>query len=321
MQTSIIDLLVPTEIQVETVSDQVAKITLEPLERGFGHTLGNALRRILLSSMPGAAITNVSIEGISHEYSTIDGVREDVIDILLNLKDMPINIIEGATAEIKLDVSGPSEVKAGMFEVPGNVELVNEDHHIASLVDKVKLSLTATVRTGRGYEPADTRSDSDEAVGSLKVDASFSPVKRVAYSVENARFEKRTDLDKLIVELETDGTLDPKMAIEHSATILQQQLASFVDLDAIAEQQAKKDQNDFDPLLMRSIEELELTVRSTNCLKAESIFLIGDLIQRSEFDLLKTPNLGKKSLNEIKDVLASKGFALGTTVDNWPPMG
>ena len=321
MQTSIIDLLVPTEIQVETVSDQVAKITLEPLERGFGHTLGNALRRILLSSMPGAAITNVSIEGISHEYSTIDGVREDVIDILLNLKDMPINIIEGATAEIKLDVSGPSEVKAGMFEVPGNVELVNEDHHIASLVDKVKLSLTAIVRTGRGYEPADTRSDSDETVGSLKVDASFSPVKRVAYSVENARFEKRTDLDKLIVELETDGTLDPKMAIEHSATILQQQLASFVDLDAIAEQEAKKDQNDFDPLLMRSIEELELTVRSTNCLKAESIFLIGDLIQRSEFDLLKTPNLGKKSLNEIKDVLASKGFALGTTVDNWPPMG
>ncbi|MBT23032.1 MAG: DNA-directed RNA polymerase subunit alpha [Gammaproteobacteria bacterium] len=321
MQTSIIDLLVPTEIQVETVSDQVAKVTLEPLERGFGHTLGNALRRILLSSMPGAAITNVSIEGISHEYSTIDGVREDVIDILLNLKDMPINIIEGSTAEIKLDVSGPSEVKAGMFEVPGNVELVNEDHHIASLVDKVKLSLTAIVRTGRGYEPADIRSDSDETVGSLKVDASFSPVKRVAYSVENARFEKRTDLDKLIVELETDGTLDPKMAIEHSATILQQQLASFVDLDAIAEQEAKKDQNDFDPLLMRSIEELELTVRSTNCLKAESIFLIGDLIQRSEFDLLKTPNLGKKSLNEIKDVLASKGFALGTTVDNWPPMG
>ena len=321
MQTSIIDLLVPTEIQVETVSDQVAKITLEPLERGFGHTLGNALRRILLSSMPGAAITNVNIEGISHEYSTIDGVREDVIDILLNLKDMPINIIEGSSAEIKLDVSGPSEVKAGMFEVPGNVELVNEDHHIASLVDKVKLSLTAIVRTGRGYEPADIRSDSDETVGSLKVDASFSPIKRVAYSVENARFEKRTDLDKLIVELETDGTLDPKMAIEHSATILQQQLASFVDLDAIAEQEAKKDQNDFDPLLMRSIEELELTVRSTNCLKAESIFLIGDLIQRSEFDLLKTPNLGKKSLNEIKDVLASKGFALGTTVDNWPPMG
>ena len=321
MQTSVIDLLVPTEIQVEDINETTSKITLEPLERGFGHTLGNALRRILLSSMPGAAITDVKIEGISHEYSTIEGIREDVIDILLNLKDMPINLLEGTSAEIKLDMAGPSEVTASSFEVPGNVELVNPDHHVASLVDKVNLTLTATVKTGRGYEPADLRGEEDTQVGALKVDASFSPVKRVAYSVENARFEKRTDLDKLIVELETDGTLNPKEAIEHSATIMQQQLAAFVNLDAIAEQEAKKEQNDFDPLLMRSIEELELTVRSTNCLKAESIFLIGDLIQRSEFDLLKTPNLGKKSLNEIKDVLASKGFALGTTIDNWPPMG
>ena len=321
MQTSVIDLLVPTEIQVEDINETTSKITLEPLERGFGHTLGNALRRILLSSMPGAAITDVKIEGISHEYSTIEGIREDVIDILLNLKDMPVNLLEGTSAEIKLDMAGPSEVTASSFEVPGNVELVNPDHHVASLVDKVNLTLTATVKTGRGYEPADLRGEEEAQVGALKVDASFSPVKRVAYSVENARFEKRTDLDKLIVELETDGTLNPKEAIEHSATIMQQQLAAFVNLDAIAEQEAKKEQNDFDPLLMRSIEELELTVRSTNCLKAESIFLIGDLIQRSEFDLLKTPNLGKKSLNEIKDVLASKGFALGTTIDNWPPMG
>ena len=321
MQTSVIDLLVPTEIQVEDINETTSKITLEPLERGFGHTLGNALRRILLSSMPGAAITDVKIEGISHEYSTIEGIREDVIDILLNLKDMPVNLLEGTSAEIKLDMAGPSEVTASSFEVPGNVELVNPDHHVASLVDKVNLTLTATVKTGRGCEPADLRGEEETQVGALKVDASFSPVKRVAYSVENARFEKRTDLDKLIVELETDGTLNPKEAIEHSATIMQQQLAAFVNLDAIAEQEAKKEQNDFDPLLMRSIEELELTVRSTNCLKAESIFLIGDLIQRSEFDLLKTPNLGKKSLNEIKDVLASKGFALGTTIDNWPPMG
>ena len=321
MQTSVIDLLVPTEIQVEDINETTSKITLEPLERGFGHTLGNALRRILLSSMPGAAITDVKIEGISHEYSTIEGIREDVIDILLNLKDMPVNLLEGTSAEIKLDMAGPSEVTASSFEVPGNVELVNPDHHVASLVDKVNLTLTATVKTGRGYEPADLRGEEETQVGALKVDASFSPVKRVAYSVENASFEKRTDLDKLIVELETDGTLNPKDAIEHSATIMQQQLAAFVNLDAIAEQEAKKEQNDFDPLLMRSIEELELTVRSTNCLKAESIFLIGDLIQRSEFDLLKTPNLGKKSLNEIKDVLASKGFALGTTIDNWPPMG
>ena len=321
METSVIDLLVPTDIQVDDAKNNTSKITLEPLERGFGHTLGNALRRILLSSMPGSAITDVTIDGISHEYSTIEGVREDVIDILLNLKDMPITLIEGNSAVIKLDVSGPCEVTSSSFEVPGNVELPDSEHHVASLVDKVNLSLSATVKTGRGYEPADSRSEDETAVGALKVDASFSPVRRVAYSVENARFEKRTDLDKLIVELETNGTLDPKKAREHAATIMQQQLAAFVNLDAIAEQEAKKDQNDFDPFLMRSIEELELTVRSTNCLKAESIFLIGDLLQRTEFDLLKTPNLGKKSLNEIKDVLASKGFSLGTTLDNWPPMG
>ena len=321
MQISVIDLLVPTEIQVDDVTPNLSKITLEPLERGFGHTLGNALRRILLSSMPGAAVTDVAIDGISHEYSTIEGVREDVIDILLNIKDMPVNIIEGNHAEITLDVTGPCDVLASSFEVPGTVELVNPDFHIATIVDKVNLKMTLTVRTGRGYEPADLRDDEDRVVGALKVDASYSPVRRVSYTVDNARFEKRTDLDKLVIELETDGTLDPKLAIEHSATILQQQLSAFVDLDAIAEQEAKKDQNDFDPILLRSIEELELTVRSTNCLKAESIFLIGDLIHRSEFDLLKTPSLGKKSLNEIKDVLASKDLSLGMNVENWPPVG
>ena len=321
MQTSVIDLLVPTEIQVDDISPTLSKVTLEPLERGFGHTLGNALRRILLSSMPGAAVTDVVIDGITHEYSTIEGVREDVIDILLNIKDMPVKVIEGDTAEIVLDVTGPCEVLASSFEVPGNVELVDQDFHVASIIDKVNLKMTLTVKTGRGYEPADLRDDEDRVVGGLKVDASYSPVKRVSYNVDNARFEKRTDLDKLLIELETDGTLDPKMAIEHAATIFQQQLSAFVDLDAIAEQEAKKDQNDFDPLLLRSIEELELTVRSTNCLKAESIFLIGDLIHRSEFDLLKTPNLGKKSLNEIKDVLASKNLSLGMTVENWPPLG
>ncbi len=321
MQTSVIDLLVPTEIQVDDITPNLSKVTLEPLERGFGHTLGNALRRILLSSMPGAAVTDVAIDGISHEYSTIEGVREDVINILLNIKDMPVSLIEGNKAEIVLDVTGPCDVLASSFTVPANVELVNQDFHIATIVDKVNLKMTLSVNTGRGYEPADLRDDEDRVVGALKLDASYSPVRRVSYTVDNARFEKRTDLDKLIIELETDGTLDPKMAIEHSATILQQQLSAFVDLDAIAEQEAKKDQNDFDPILLRSIEELELTVSSTNCLKAESIFLIGDLIHRSEFDLLKTPNLGKKSLNEIKDVLASKNLSLGMNVDNWPPVG
>lgn len=321
MQTSVIDLLVPTEIQVDDTSSTLSKVTLEPLERGFGHTLGNALRRVLLSSMPGAAVTDVVIDGITHEYSTIEGVREDVIDILLNIKEMPVKVIEGDTAEIVLDVTGPCDVLASSFQVPGNVELVDQDFHVASIIDKVNLKMTLTVKTGRGYEPADLRDDEDRIVGGLKVDASYSPVKRVSYTVDNARFEKRTDLDKLLIELETDGTVDPKMAIEHAATIFQQQLSAFIDLDAIAEQEAKKDQNDFDPLLLRSIEELELTVRSTNCLKAESIYLIGDLIHRSEFDLLKTPNLGKKSLNEIKDVLASKNLSLGMTVENWPPLG
>ena len=321
METSVIDLLVPTDIQVDDMDNNTSKITLEPLERGFGHTLGNALRRILLSSMPGAAVTDVSIDGISHEYSTIEGIREDVINMLLNIKDMPINLIEGDSAEVSLDITGPCDVLASSFEAPSNVELVNPDFHIATIVDKVNLKMTLTVKNGRGYEPADLREDEDRVVGALKVDASYSPVRRVSYNVDNARSGKRTDLDKLVIELETDGTLDPKMAIEHCATILQQQLGAFVDLDAIAEQEAKKDQNDFDPILLRSIEELELTVRSTNCLKAESIFLIGDLIHRSEFDLLKTPNLGKKSLNEIKDVLASKNLSLGMNVENWPPVG
>ena len=266
------------------MSPTLSKVTLEPLERGFGHTLGNALRRILLSSMPGAAVTDVAIDGISHEYSPIEGVREDVIDILLNIKEMPINLIEGDSAEVTLDVTGPCDVLASSFEAPGNVELVDQDFHVATIVDKINLKMSLTVKTGRGYEPADLREDEDSIVGALKVDASYSPVKRVSYTVDNARSGKRTDLDKLVVELETDGTLDPKMAIEHSATILQQQLSAFVDLDAIAEQEAKKDQNDFDPILLRSIEELELTVRSTNCLKAETIFLIGDLIHRSEFE-------------------------------------
>ena len=323
LQKNWMELIKPSkmDVNVQENDGRTGRLIAEPLERGFGHTLGNALRRILLSSMPGAAVTDVAIDGISHEYSTIEGVREDVIDILLNIKDMPVNIIEGNKAEITLDVTGPCDVLASSFEVPGNLELTNQDFHVATIVDKVNLKMTLTVRTGRGYEPADLRDDEDRVVGALKVDASYSPVRRVSYTVDNARFEKRTDLDKLVIELETDGTLDPKLAIEHSATILQQQLSSFVDLDAIAEQEAKKDQNDFDPILLRSIEELELTVRSTNCLKAESIFLIGDLIHRSEFDLLKTPNLGKKSLNEIKDVLASKELSLGMNVENWPPVG
>ena len=273
----------------------------------------------MLSYMPGAAVTEVKINGVSHEYGTIEGIKEDILDVLLNLKDMAIKLDGPSEAEIKLDVKTPKTITAGDLELPAGVEVMDPDHVIATLVEPKKVSMTMKVKTGIGYVPAEQTND--KSIDSLHLDAIFSPVKRVNYKVENTRVENRTDLDKLILELETDGTIDAKMAIEHSATIMQQQLAAFVDLEAIAEQEAKKEQNDFDPLLLRSIEELELTVRSTNCLKAESIFLIGDLIQRSEFDLLKTPNLGKKSLNEIKDVLASKGLSLGMVLDNWPPMG
>ena len=228
MQTSVIDLLVPTEIQVDDVSPTLSKVTLEPLERGFGHTLGNALRRILLSSMPGSAVTDVAIEGISHEYSTIEGVREDVIDILLNIKDMPINLIEGDSAEVTLDVTGPCDITAASFEAPGNVELTDQEFYIATIVDKVNLKMTLTVKNGRGYEPADLRDDEERVIGALKVDASFSPVRRVSYTVDNARSGKRTDLDKLVLELETDGTLDPKMAIAVSYTHLTLQTSYLV---------------------------------------------------------------------------------------------
>ena len=230
--------------------------------------------------------------------------------------------MEAESAELKIVKEGGGKVTAGDIEVPAGVEIVDPDHHIATLTDKGSINMTMTVTRGRGFVPVkQLAEDEGQEIGLLRLDATYSPIKRVSYTVDNARSGKRTDLDKLVIELETDGTLDPKMAIEHSATILQQQLGAFVDLDAIAEQEAKKDQNDFDPILLRSIEELELTVRSTNCLKAESIFLIGDLIHRSEFDLLKPPNLGKKSLNEIKDVLASKGLSLGMVVENWPPLG
>ena len=319
MQTSVIDLLVPTDIQVDDAGLNVSKVTLEPLERGFGHTLGNALRRILLSSMPGAAVTDATIEGVAHEYSTIEGVREDVIDILLNLKDLPVKVIEGTSATLVLDIAGPCEVSAASFEVPGNVELVDPEHHIATIVDKVPLKMSVTVQTGRGYEPADSRDDEDSSIGALKVDASFSPVRRVAYSVENARVENRTDLDKLILEVETNGTIDPEEIVRLAATILQRQLMAFAELGFETEEPEEDEAPPVDPIMLRPVDELELTVRSANCLKVEKIHYIGDLVTRKESDLLRTPNLGRKSLNEIKEVLAARGLSLGLELDNWPP--
>ena len=313
-----LNVLAPEVAKVEEVDKNNLKLVLEPFERGFGYTIGHSLRRILLSFMPGAAVSEVKIDGVEHEYGTIEGVKEDILDILLNLKGLAIKLEGSGEVELGLNIKTPKTVTAGDLELPAGVEIVNPEHVIATLVEPKKLSMTLKVKRGIGYQPAEN--NNDKSVDSLHLDAIFSPVKRVNYKVENARVENRTDLDKLILDLETNGTIDAKQAVKYAATILQHQLSVFVDEELVSRKEKRKDKYDFDPLLLRSIEELELTVRSTNCLKAENIFLIGDLIQRSEMDLLKTPNLGKKSLNEIKDELASRSLSLGTVLKNWPPM-
>jgi len=321
MQNNPFDFLTPREIAVDTISPFHAKITLEPLERGFGHTLGNTLRRILLSSMPGAAVTEVKIDGVEHEYSSVAGVQEDVVEILLNLKGVSIKMHDRQEVTLKLAKQGPGVVTAGDIETEHDVEVVNPEHVIAHLNESGSLNMTLRVQLGRGYQPATIRSrkaDAKTTIGALHIDASFSPVKRVSYVVDNARVEQRTDLDKLIIDLETDGTLNPEEAIRRSATILQQQLAAFVDLQSAPAVQEKLLRDDsVNPIYHRPVDDLELTVRSANCLKAENIFFIGDLVQRTEADLLKTPNLGKKSLTEIKNVLAAHGLALGTRIEGW----
>lgn len=321
MQGSVGELLKPRIVGVDKLSDSRAKVTLEPLERGFGHTLGNALRRILLSSMEGCAITEVEIDGVLHEYSSIEGVQEDVIEILLNLKGVALRMHKDETT-LSLSKKGPGEVTAGDITLGHDVEIVNPEHVIAHLTKAGELNMTLKVRKGRGYEPANVRADADEEgrpIGRLQVDATFSPVRRVAYVVESARVEQRTDLDKLVIELETDGTLDADGAVRRAATILQDQLSAFVELKGTEQAEPEAEEPEIDPILLRPVDELELTVRSANCLKAEHIYYIGDLIQRTEVELLKTPNLGKKSLTEIKDVLASHGLSLGMRLENWPP--
>lgn len=321
MQNNPFDFLTPREIAVEAITPFHAKITLEPLERGFGHTLGNTLRRILLSSMPGAAIVEVKIEGVLHEYSAIPGVQEDVVEILLNLKGVAVRLHGRQEVTLKLNKTGPGPVLGSDIEPEHDVEIINPNHVIAHLNESGSLSMTLKVMLGRGYQPAIVRtrkSDTKTVIGALHLDASFSPIRRVAYTVENARVEQRTDLDKLIIDLETNGTLEPEEAIRRSATILQQQLATFVDLQSAPVVQEKSSQDEgVNPIYQRPVDDLELTVRSANCLKAENIFFIGDLVQRTEADLLKTPNLGKKSLTEIKNVLAAHGLSLGIKVEAW----
>ncbi len=322
MQIAVNEFLTPRHIDVTELGPTRAKVVLEPLERGFGHTLGNALRRILLSSMPGCAITEVEIEGVQHEYSAIEGVQEDVIEILLNLKNVAIVMHSKDQAVLTLSKKGPGVVTAGDIQVDHEIEVINPDCVIATITGDTSLEMRLTVTRGRGYQPVDSRaSEEDEtrAIGRLQLDASYSPISRLAYSVESARVEQRTDLDKLVLDLETNGTIDPEEAIRRAATILQHQLAVFVDLEGEKEVEPEHKEDQIDPVLLRPVDDLELTVRSANCLKAENIYYIGDLIQRTEVELLKTPNLGKKSLTEIKDVLASRGLSLGMRLENWPP--
>ena len=321
MPNSAQNLLKPRVIDVQPYGVYSSKVTLEPLERGFGHTLGNALRRILLSSIEGAAITEVEIDGVLHEYSTIDGVQEDVLEILLNLKGVSLAMHAKEEGKLTLNKKGPCVVTAGDIAVDHDIEITNPDHIIATLTKDGELNMTLKVQKGRGYQPASTRKREYEGstIGRLNLDASYSPIRRVTYNVESARVEQRTDLDRLIIDIETNGTINPEDAVRSAARILQSQLSVFVDLEGEEEVKEENVETEIEPILLRPVDDLELTVRSANCLKAENIYYIGDLIQRTEVELLKTPNLGKKSLTEIKDVLASHGLSMGVRLENWPP--
>jgi DNA-directed RNA polymerase subunit alpha len=329
MQRPVTEFLKPRSITVNEMKLNHAKITLEPLERGFGHTLGNALRRILLSSMPGCAVVEVQIDGVLHEYTGIEGVQEDVIEILLNIKGIAFKLFSDKPfVELRLEKKTAGPVTAGDITLTHDVEISNPEHIICHMTRPGDFKMTLMVARGRGYEPAAQRrailaeqEGEGVQIGRLQLDASFSPISRVSYNVESARVEGRTDLDKLVIDLETNGTIDPEEAIRRSATILGEQLGVFVDLKADQKPEEKKKEAGLDPALMRPVDELELTVRSANCLKAENIYYIGDLVQRTEMELLKTPNLGKKSLTEIKEVLASRELSLGMRLEGWPPAG
>jgi DNA-directed RNA polymerase subunit alpha len=316
-------LLKPRIVEVQAVGPFHARITMEPFERGYGHTLGNALRRILLSSLPGFAPTEVKIAGVLHEYSTVDGVREDVVDILLNLKGIVLKLHNREETLLNLKKQGEGPVTAGDIEPSHDVEIINPGHVIAHLAPGGKLEMQIKVEQGRGYVPATARGADKEgrAIGSILLDASFSPVRRVSYAVESARVEQRTDLDKLVMDVETNGIVEPEEAIRYAARVLIEQLQQFADLKGTPALIEQPKTPQVDPILLRPVDDLELTVRSANCLKAENIYYIGDLIQRTETELLKTPNLGRKSLNEIKEVLASRGLTLGMKLENWPPAG
>jgi DNA-directed RNA polymerase subunit alpha len=314
------NLLKPRIIDVQRISPTQARVVMEPFERGYGHTLGNALRRILLSSMPGYAVTEVKIAGVLHEYSSIDGVQEDVVEILLNLKGLVLKLHNIREATLHLKKSGAGVVTAADIETNADTEVINPNHVIAHLTAGGKLEIEIKVEQGRGYVSAISRQQpgTTRPVGHIALDASFSPISRVSYSVESARVEQRTDLDKLIMDIETNSAIDPEESIRYAARILVDQFSVFAALEGTPAPVEKPQAPKVDPMLLRPVDDLELTPRSSNCLKAQSIHYIGDLIQHNEADLLRTPNLGRKSLNEIKQVLAEHGLSLGMKLENWP---
>ncbi len=316
-------LIRPEKLEVEVGADpnRTATIVAEPLERGFGMTLGNALRRVLLSSLQGAAVTALRIDGVLHEFSSIQGVREDVTDIVLNVKQLAIRMQGEGPKRLQLTANGPGEVTAGQIQTTGDIEIANPDLVICTLDDGAKLSMELTVGTGKGYVPAAMNRPEDAPIGLIPIDAIYSPVRRVAYRVEPTRVGQVTDYDKLVVNIETDGTVAPEDAVALAARILQDQLQLFINFDEPRQRVAEEVQDDlpFNRNLLRKVDELELSVRSANCLKNDNIVYIGDLVQKTEQEMLRTPNFGRKSLNEIKEVLASMGLSLGMAVPGWPP--
>ncbi len=317
------ELIKPQKLDVQPGRrpDREALIVVEPLERGFGITLGNALRRVLLSSLQGSAITAVHIDGVLHEFSTIAGVREDVTDIVLNLKALGLRLHSEGPKRAYLKVEGPKVVTAGMIEAGHDIEIMDPDHVICHVDRGGKLSMELTIETGKGYIPASQNKAEDAPIGLIAIDAIYSPVRKVAYRVDNSRVGQQTDYDRLTVQVETDGSIAPEDTLAYAARILQDQLQLFINFEEphLAQATERRPELPFNPNLLRKVDELELSVRSANCLKNDNIVYIGDLVQKTEAEMLRTPNFGRKSLNEIKEVLSQMGLHLGMEVSGWPP--
>ncbi len=325
MQKSWKDLIRPKRLEVEkeTLTPTYGRFTAEPFERGFGITIGNSLRRILLSSLQGGAITSMKVDGVLHEFSTVPGTKEDITEIILNLKEVRLKLHTEGPKTIRVKAEGPKVVKAGDILTGDAVEILNPDHYIATLSRDGKLSMEMVVKTGRGYISAERNKEEGQPIGTIPMDAIFSPIKKVNYTVTNARVGQITDYDKLILEVWTDGSLNPEEAVAHAAKILKDQLSIFITFEEEEEEvsypQDEEEKETFNENLLRSVDELELSVRSANCLKHANIKLIGDLVQRTEAEILATKNFGRKSLNEIKEILTEMGLSLGMKLDHWPP--